>query len=228
MPNPVMSQIDALNAVLDRRYSCRAFKPDPVPEHILKEIVTTAGKTASWCNAQPWQVVITQGAATDHFRDGLKDAVQTTDPKSDFPWPEGYPGIYGERRRACGYQLYEAAGIARDDRKARAAQSFRNFELFDAPHVAIIHSEAALGPYGALDCGGFVTAFMLAATSLGVASIAQASVAAYPDVIRRHFRLENSRLILCAISLGYEDAGHPSNRFRTARASLDQVLDLRG
>ncbi|MEO0774757.1 MAG: nitroreductase [Pseudomonadota bacterium] len=222
-----MPDIDTLNAMLDRRYSCRAFKPDAVPEEVLNQIVTTAGKTASWCNAQPWQVVITQGHATDAFRDGLKTTAQTTDPKPDFPWPAGYPGVYGDRRRTCGYQLYKAAGIARDDRAGRAAQSFRNFELFDAPHVAMIHSEAELGPYGALDCGGFVTAFMLAATSLGVATIAQASVAAYPDFIRNHFGLENNRLVLCAISLGYEDADHPANAFRTERADMSEILDLR-
>ncbi|MEO0370504.1 MAG: nitroreductase [Pseudomonadota bacterium] len=223
-----MSEIDALNAVFDRRYSCRAFKPDPVLEDTLQQIIKTAGKTASWCNAQPWQVLITQGPATNAFRDGLKTAAQSSDPTPDFPWPEGYPGVYGDRRRTCGYQLYEAAGIARDDRAGRAAQSFRNFELFDAPHVAIIHTEAALGPYGALDCGGFVTAFMLAATSLGVATIAQASVAAYPDFIRRHFDLEENRLILCAISMGYADADHPANSFRTDRADVLDIVDLRG
>lgn len=222
-----MYEIDALNAVLDRRYSCRAFKPDPVPRDMLHQIVTTAGKTASWCNAQPWQVLITEGAATDAFREGLKDAAQGAAAKPDLPWPKDYPGVYGDRRRTCGYQLYEAAGIARDDRAGRAAQSFRNFELFDAPHVAIIHSEADLGPYGALDCGGFVNAFMLAATSLGVATIAQASVAAYPDFIRSHFGLDCNRLILCAISLGYEDTDHPVNGIRTERALLDEVLDLR-
>lgn len=222
-----MSDSAALNALLDRRYSCRAFTPDPVPEHVIADIVATAGKVPSWCNAQPWQITITQGAATDAFRQGLKAAVEATDAKPDFPWPEAYPGIYGDRRRTCGYQLYEAAGIAREDRAARAAQSMRNYALFDAPHVAIVHAEAALGPYGALDCGGFVTVFMLAAQAHGVASIAQASVAAYPAFIRSHFGLDDSRAILCAISFGYEDAAHPVNGFRTERANLNEILDLR-
>lgn len=223
-----MSDREAFNALLDRRYSCRGFKPDPVPPAIIKDIVATAGKTPSWCNAQPWQVTITQGAATDAFRDYLKGAAQTLQPKPDFDWPEDYPGVYGARRRACGYQLYDAVAIARDDRSARAAQSARNFELFDAPHVAIVHSEAELGPYGALDCGGFVSAFMLTATAHGLTSIAQASVAAYPDLIRSHFELDASRVILCAISFGYEDPNHPANGFRTARADLGDVLDLKG
>lgn len=222
-----MTEIEALNAVLDRRYSCRGFLADQVPQSAIEEIVRTAGKVPSWCNAQPWQVTVTQGAATDAFRNDLKKAAQGSQSKPDFPWPDGYPGAYGDRRRACGYQLYEAAGIAREDRDGRAAQSLRNFALFDAPHVAIVHSEAALGPYGALDCGGFVTAFMLAATSLGVATIAQASVAAYPELIRSHFGLSETRVILCAISFGYEDKDHPANGFRTERASLKEIMELR-
>ena len=140
---------------------------------------------------------------------------------------DSYPGAHGARRRTCGYQLYEAAGIARDDREGRAAQSLRNFDLFGAPHVAIVSSEAALGPYGALDCGGFVTAFLLAAEARGVATIAQASVAAYPDAIRAHFDLPETRLILCAVSFGFADRDHPANSFRTERAKVDDMLDIR-
>ena len=222
-----MTEIEALNAVLDRRYSCRGFLPDEVPQSTIEEIVRTAGKVPSWCNAQPWQVTITQGAATDVFRNDLKKAVESSEAKPDFPWPDSYPGTYGDRRRTCGYQLYEAAGIARDDYAGRSAQSMRNFAFFDAPHVAIVHSESALGPYGALDCGSFVSAFMLAATSLGVASIAQASVAAYPDFIREHFGLSEDRAILCAISFGCEDKNHRANGFRTERAPLEDILDIR-
>ncbi len=173
-------------------------------------------------------MTVTKGDETARFSAALLDAVNTTAPAPDLPWPERYTGAHQERRRICGYQLYEAVGIARDDHAARAKQSMRNFEFFDAPHVAIIHSGAELGPYGAMDCGVFVTAFMLAATALGVGSIAQASVAAYPDLIRRHFNLSEDRLILCAISFGYADATHPANAFRTARAELGDIFDPRG
>ena len=104
----------------------------------------------------------------------------------------------------------------------------QNYRLFGAPHVAIVHAEAALGPYGAMDTGGFVTTFLLAATARGIGTIAQASVAAYPDLIRAHFGLPDTRNILCAISFGYPDPDHPANQFRTERAALDDILDLRG
>jgi nitroreductase len=223
-----MSQADTLRDTLSARYSCRAYRPDPVPAEVIDEVVRDAGRAPSWCNAQPWQVVVTQGAETEAFRTALLAEVERAKPGADMPWPESYPGVYGERRRTCGFQLYEAVGIARGDRAARAEQSMQNYHLFGAPHVAIVHAEAALGPYGAMDTGGFVTAFLLAATARGLGTIAQASVAAYPDLIRAHFGLPETRHILCAISFGYPDPDHPANQFRTERAALDDILDLRG
>ena len=221
-------QYDTLRGLLDARHSCRAFLPEPVEEEVIAQIVRAAGRAPSWCNAQPWHVTVTRGAQTERFRAALLDAVAGDTPQPDLPWPERYPGAHGARRRECGLQLYEAVGIAREDRAARAEQGMENYRLFGAPHVAIVHSEAALGPYGAMDTGGFVTAFMLAATALGLGSIAQASVAAHAPMIRAHFGLPEHRLILCAISFGWPDPEHPANAFRTGRAPLSEMLDLRG
>ncbi len=219
---------ETLRDTLEARYSCRAFRPDPVPTGTIEQLVTAAGRVPSWCNAQPWQVTITRRQETERFRDALLAAVRGGAPKADLPWPSAYPGIFGERRRICGYQLYGALGIDRKDHAARQEQNLENFRFFGAPHVAVISSEADLGAYGALDCGGFITGFMLAATALGLGSIAQASVAAYPDLIRSHFGLPDTRLILCAISFGYADPDHPANGFRTERADLPEICDLRG
>ncbi|NCQ24752.1 MAG: nitroreductase [Rhodobacteraceae bacterium CG17_big_fil_post_rev_8_21_14_2_50_63_15] len=217
-----------LQDLLGTRHSCRAFQPDPVPETTIRQIIEAAARAPSWCNAQPWQVTVTHGTETDRFRETLRHAVQNDTPKPDLPWPQSYPGAHGTRRLDCGLQLYEAVGIPRSDRAGRARQSLENYRLFGAPHVAIVHSEAELGPYGAMDTGGFVTAFTLAATALGVGTIAQASVAAYAPMIRSHFNLPESRLILCAISFGLADEDHPANSFRTSRAKLSEIYDPRG
>lgn len=217
----------AFDGLLGARHSCRAFRAEAVADDVIARIVAAARRAPSWCNAQPWGVTVTRPAGTARFRTALLEHVGQAAPHPDLPWPEAYPGVHGTRRRACGYQLYQAVGIARGDRAARARQSMRNYHLFDAPHVAIVHSEAALGPYGAMDTGGFVTAFMLAAKALAVDTIAQASVAAHAPMIRAHFDLPDTRLILCAISFGYGKADDPANGFRTERATLDEVLDLR-
>lgn len=222
-----MSEIETLTQVLKARYSCRAFRLDPVTEDDIRRIVDTARHVPSWCNAQPWQVIITQPDATNSFRTALQKEVANGTPQLDLAGPEGYPGVYGERRRTCGWQLYDAVGVQKGDRAASGAQMMRNFALFDAPHVAIISSPRALGGYGAMDTGGFVTAFTLAARALGVDTIAQAAIASYADFVRDHFNMDEDRMILCAISFGYADPDHPANGFRTERATLDDILDLR-
>ena len=214
---------DALNA----RFSCRAFRPDPVADATITQIVTTAQKVPSWCNAQPWQLIITRGDATERFREALFDAASTTQAAPDLPWPEGYPGIYGDRRRACGFQLYDAVGIVKGDRAASAAQMMENYRLFGAPHVAIVTSARVLGPYGAMDCGGFILAFTLAARALGIDTIPQAAVANHAGFVRDHFGIAEDRMMLCAISFGYADTNHPANSFRSARAELSDILEWR-
>jgi nitroreductase len=218
---------DTLTDVLGSRYSCRAFRPDPVPRDVVDQIVTAAGRVPSWCNAQPWQVIITDTPETDRFRDALFAHASANSSEPDLDWPKQYTGLYQDRRRTCGWQLYDAVGIEKGDRAASGAQMMENFHLFGAPHVAIITSEADLGSYGVMDSGGFITGFCLAAQALGVASIPQAAVAGHGRFVHDFFAIPDNRLVLAAISFGFEDADHPANGFRTERAPLDEVLDWR-
>ncbi|WP_299743166.1 nitroreductase [uncultured Tateyamaria sp.] len=220
-----MTQYDTLNDILSDRFSCRGFLMDPVPQETVARIISAAQKVPSWCNAQPWQVIVTSGAETDRFRDALYAAASATAPAPDMPWPDGYPDVYGDRRRACGFQLYDAVGIEKGDRAASARQMMENYRLFGAPHVAIVTSPKVLGPYGAMDTGGFVTAFCLAAQALGIATIPQAAIAAQAPFVRSHFDIPEDRQILCAISFGYADPNHPANSFRTDRADVVDVME---
>ncbi len=213
-----------LEALLHARHSCRAFLPDEIPRGTIEHIVAAAQRAPSWCNAQPWQVVVTSAERTEALRKGLLAEVERSPPAPDIPFPAGYSGVYRERRRTCGWQLYESVGVKRGDREGSARQMRENFRFFGAPHVALITTEAELGQYGLLDCGGFITAFLLAAQARGVATIAQAAVAGWSPFLRRFFELPENRLILCTIALGKEDTAHPANAFRTERAPLAQVM----
>jgi len=213
--------------LLSKRFGCRGFQPNPVARSIVHRIVALAQLTASWCNSQPWQVVITEGAGTERFRRALFDHA-TAQPVSapahfDFPGPQ-YSGAYLQRRREVGWQLYQSVGVARGDRAGAARQALENFRLFGAPHVAIISTDRDLGAYGAIDCGAYVSNFVLLAQSLGVASIPQAALAHYSPFVRQYFNLGQDRQIVCGISFGYEDAGHAANQFRTGRADLDEAV----
>nr|WP_174836685.1 nitroreductase [Ruegeria sp. HKCCA6837] len=217
-----------MNTLLRDRHSCRAFLPDPVPRAQIKQIVASASRVPSWCNAQPWQLVITSADETDAFREAMQNEAVSGTPAPDLPFPTSYSGVYQDRRRACGWALYEAVGVERGDRAGSAQQMMQNFSLFGAPHCAILSSPAELGPYGAMDCGGFVTAFTLAAQALGVATIPQAALATYGPFLHRYFQIPEDRLILCAISFGFADPDHPANNFRTDRAAPSDFVQWRG
>ena len=132
-----------------------------VDDGTIAQILSISQRTPSWCNAQPWQVIITRGAATERFRSGLCDYVTKNPPAPDLAFPREYRGAYLERRRACGFRLYEAVGVARGDREAYAKQGFENYKLFGAPHGAIITSDEALGTYGAVDSATMLIIFCL-------------------------------------------------------------------
>jgi nitroreductase len=219
-----MHDIDVLEHLLADRFSCRGFKPDSVPRRDIDRMLNAAQKTASWCNSQPWQVVMTSGDATQKFREVMMEAARSGRPNSgDFPFPREYRGVYLERRRESGFQLYDTLGIAKGDKAAYAKQAMENFNFFGAPHVAIIHTDEALGVYGAVDCGGYVTSFMLAAQAMGLATVPQAALAFHSDIVRQHFGLGDDRKIVCGISFGYADRAHKANGYRTNRATLRDV-----
>ena len=159
-------------------------------------------------------------ALHEHAAAGLADA-------PDIPFPPGYAGVYRDRRRVCGYQLYGALGIERGDRERTAAQTHENFRFFGAPHFALITTDRALGPYGSLDCGGYVSTFLLAAQSLGLGAIPQAAVAAHSAWLRDYLGLSDDRSVVCGISFGYADPAHPANGFRTERAALGEAVQWR-
>jgi nitroreductase len=216
-----------LAELLGSRYSCRGFLDRPVPRVTVDAILAAAQRTASWCNAQPWKLYVASGGAIERLRTTLHEEARRGTPSPDFAWPQAYRGVYQERRRVCGWGLYEALGIARGDREASAAQALENFRFFGAPHVAIVTTDAALGVYGAVDCGAYVSNFMLAAASLGVESIAQAALASHPGLLREQLGIPADRLIVCGISFGYADPAHPANAFRTTRAEPGDCVEWR-
>lgn len=214
----------ALERLLAARWSCRAFRPEPVAREEILRILDLARRSPSWCNTQPWHVHVTSGAETERFRAALRSAIaEGLQQSPDIAFPEAYEGVYRERRQISGRQLYSSLGIEKGDRIASGRQMLRNFELFDAPHVAIVTTERALGSYGAVDCGIFVSNFLLAAHSRGIGTIPQAALATQAPLIRRHFGLPANRQVLVGISFGYADDDHPVNSYRTDRQDLNQL-----
>ncbi|HDR9470293.1 nitroreductase family protein [Burkholderia multivorans] len=222
-PSPELVALDRLTS---GRSTCRAYRHTALDRELIRSIVGMAGRSASWCNVQPWQLVVTETPeSTERFRQALMQRVAAhPDNESDLPFPPSYEGIYRERRRGAGLALYSALGIGPKDSERSAEQALRNFRLFDAPHVAIVTVPAELGPYALVDAGGFVSSFLIAAYAHGVATTPQGALARHARFVREYFGIPDTQHMICGISFGYAEDAHPVNEFRTTRAAVDDLL----
>ena len=218
----------SLAEALRQRRSVRGYRPDPVPQAVLDEVFGLAQLAPSNCNIQPWKVFVASGAMRDELRHRMVEHVSRGDPiQPDFEHLPNFEGVYRKRQVDCAVELYNNMGIARDDREGRARASLRNFELFDAPHVAFIGMERQFGVTVALDVGMYIQTLMLVMTSFGIGSCAQGSMRYYPQDVRDLFGEPDSTAILCGISFGYEDESVAANRTRVGREPLAESVRFR-
>jgi nitroreductase len=223
MTSPTELLMLTVEEALQTRRSVRGFLDKPIPPEILTKIFEMAQLAPSNCNIQPWHVYVASGEARDRIRAALiKNATSGVAPNPDFTYPGKFEGLYRQRQVECAVALYNQMGIARDDGPGRLRAALRNYELFDAPHVAFIGMYRDFGVTVALDVGIYLQSLMLAMTAHGVASCSQGSMRSYPDVVRAEFNVPDNIGILVGISFGYEDASVAANRTRTTRAPLGE------
>ena len=199
------------------RRSIRAFKPEPLPRATIDRIFEAAQRAPSWCNVQPWRVVVTEPPLTAQLAGELVAAAKSQLPHAEVPFPLDYPPPYKDHRVACGVALYQAMGIARDDKAKRYDAWLRNYALFDAPHLAVVACDRRLGPYAFVDVGVWLGYVLTAAQALGVDTCPMASVAAYPEALRARLPIAETDVILFGITFGHADEEAPANRCRTTR-----------
>lgn len=213
--------------VLRARRSVRGFERGRlVPEAVLRDALEIAQLAPSNCNVQPWRVFLASGVACDRTRAALCAAFDAGDRGRPEDPVDAFPGDYHRLQVECALELYRAMGIGRGDVAGRARAMRRNFELFDAPHVAVLCMEARFGIGVALDVGIYLQSLMLALASHGVASCPQASLRNYPHVLRPALGIPDTLRILCGLSFGYAAPGVGANRARRAREPLERNVVL--
>ncbi len=212
---------DELAQAWAARSSVRAFRPEPIERRALVEMFAAAQHAPSWCNIQPWHVVVTEPPKTGDLAAAMVAAAKSGLPHAEVPFPLDYPSPYKERRVACGVALYQSMGIARDDKAARYDAWLRNYGFFDAPHVAVVACDKRLGPYVYIDVGVWLGYLLTAAAALGIDTCPMASVAAYPEPLRAQLPIAETDVVLFGIALGRADAAAPANRTRTTREPVE-------
>ena len=207
---------------IETRQSIRAFKNTPVPKSLLRQLLQAAGRSPSYKNTQPWEVMIVSGPKRDELSDVLFQlASRNTPPKYDFPAPETWPAAMDARSKDHGTRRFKALGIGRDDAKLRNDLRLQNFKFFGAPCAVFFFMDASLDHWSTLDMGLFLQSFTLAAHGAGLGTCMQASVSGYPDAIRDCLGIPASKKLIVAMSLGFPDMDASINGYKSTRMEID-------
>src|SRR5262249_38653174 len=199
------------------RRSKRAYLSDPLDRLLITRLFATAQAAPSWCNVQPWRVVVTEPPLTASLAADLVAAAKHGLERPEVPFPADYPSPHREHRAACANTLYAAMRIARRDREARHDAWLRNFQLFDAPHVAIVSCDKRLGAYAFLDVGVWLGYLLTGAAALGIDTCPMASLAGYPKPLRARLPIADTDAILFGLVLGRADESAAANGCKTTR-----------
>lgn len=210
--------MDVLDAIRGRR-STRAFLDRPVARAVVESILEAARWAPSGVNAQPWQVAVVTGATKTRITESLLAARQNREPeRPDYAYyPKTWVEPYKSRRKATGVALYAALQIGKDDAFARLKTWNNNYHFFGAPVGLLFFVDRALSQGAWVDMGMFIDNVMLAARCHGLETCPQASLAEYPDIVRGILGVPDTRALICGMALGYADAAHPVNNYRTER-----------
>lgn len=214
------------DAAMTRR-SMRSYLATPVPLDTIRRILELAGRAPSGSNLQPWKVYVLTGAALQRFGKTLQSAFLNNEPghKREYKYyTDPIVEPYLARRRECGWGLYGTLGIKKGDRERSKEYRARNFNFFGAPAGLVFSIDRRLEQGSWLDYGMFLQTIMLAAREFGLHTCPEASIADYPQLVRRELGIGEGEVIICGMALGYADPDAIINTFQPRRIPLDQYV----
>jgi nitroreductase len=214
----------------DRR-SIRGYKTDPIPREILEEIIHIAKQAPSSMNTQPWHFHVLTGEPLERIRKGNTEKMMAgSSVDREIKLNHGYEGPHRERQVEIAVQLFEAMGIARDDKERRMDWVMRGFRQFDAPVSIVITVDKALADdtIAHFDCGAATYGLVLAAWSKGIGSVINGQGIMQSSVVRENANIPEDQVIMTCVAMGYPDESFVANDVKSRRSPNDKVASFIG
>ena len=217
-------------AIRSRR-SVRAFRPDPVPQDVIRDLLEVSLRAPSGTNTQPWRVHVLTGATKQRLSEEILKAYWDPEANAQHTeeydyYPQEWRDPYLSRRRKVGYDLYGLLGIGKGDKERMRAQHARNYQFFDAPVGLIFTIERVMRQGSWLDYGMFLQNIMVAARGRGLDTCPQAAFTQYHRIIEEVLELPDEEMVVCGMSLGYEDREKVENQLVTEREPVEQCVQF--
>jgi nitroreductase len=218
--------------LVKERRACRLYKPEAVPEAVIREILAEARWAPSASNTQSTNVYVLQGATLDKFKAEIRAMAETeAEPNPDFP-NKPHPPFLAERQQTlfkarAEFVAAEDAKLGVDHATSSSNPMVAGPAIFGAPAVLMLgfDKDMSMG-YGLFDAGLFSMNVCLSAQARGLATCITGSNTRYPDVIRKLVPGTDNINYVVAIALGYPDWDAPINRFPRNRLAVDEFTQF--
>jgi len=222
--------MDFETLVRDRR-SIRGYKPDPVPKEVIQEIIEIAKGAPSSMNTQPWFFHVITGEPLERIRQGNTERMLAgAEVQREIPVHGSYEGIHRQRQIEVAVQLFEAMGIARDDKERRQDWVMRGFRQFDAPVSIVMTYDKSLEPatISHFDLGAVTYGLVLAAWTRGLGTVINGQGIMQSAVVREHAQIPDDQVIMTCIAMGYPNEEFAANEVKSRRTSNDDIVTFVG
>ena len=219
------------NDIVHERRSIRGYLEKPVPRELIEEIIDLAKRAPSSMNTQPWHFHVITGEPLERIRKGNTEKMMSGSAVDrEIKMNHGYEGPHRERQIEIAVQLFEAMGIARDDKPKRQDWVMRGFRQFDAPVSIVITVDKALADdtIAHFDCGAATYGLVLAAWSKGLGSVINGQGIMQSSVVRENANIPEDEVIMTCVAMGYPSNEFVANDVKSRRVANDQVASFVG
>ena len=219
------------NDIVHERRSIRGYLQKPVPRELIEEIIDLAKRAPSSMNTQPWHFHVITGEPLERIRKGNTEKMMSGSAVDrEIKMNHGYEGPHRERQIEIAVQLFEAMGIARDDKPKRLDWVMRGFRQFDAPVSIVITVDKALADdtIAHFDCGAATYGLVLAAWSKGLGSVINGQGIMQSSVVRENANIPEDEVIMTCVAMGYPSDEFVANDVKSRRVANEQVASFVG
>lgn len=192
------NEIGLFEAIYTMR-AIRDFKPDPVPDDLLRKVIEAAGQAPSGGNRQPWKFIVIRG---QQGKDKVAELVR----------------IGQDRRPAAGNRPTGTAAPVAD---------FAGL-LRAAPVLIIVcaikpatEGPQTVGPFG--QTFPAIQNLLLAARGLGLGGTITTSFREMEREFREYLRIPDNLTPTCLIPLGYPSGAGRNKHGRKSRLPVEEI-----
>jgi nitroreductase len=227
--------MDVVEAIRERR-SIRSFRPDPVPQDVLRELLDVSRWAPSGGNAQPWHFAVLGGSALDAVKARLEERVKASwdgrtfrDVHPDLPRTGPYPEALVKRVQSLRERINSSVFPSGEGDPDALMVEYRekSQRFFDAPNAIIIYTDdsspTVMGAVGIVS-----QTICLAALHFGLGTCIMGQTIMWPEIYRELLEIPEGKPIATSIAIGYPDMNVPINTFERPREPLEALVDWHG